>query len=194
MMQPMAKPRSETVRAILGVVKFCRFDPSAVKEFDPGVGAALRSFLAALYGFPLYAAVLLLDAWKMPHPPADLWIYGLVQTGAYVFHTLTFPLVVFGLMRLLGPVKGWPLFVSAQNWLALPQIAALLYFVLIGYSGILGPAGAVLLVLFQFYSLAVEAYIARVTLGQTALASFAIVLVDVVMGVAVDQLIVTRFQ
>jgi hypothetical protein len=194
MMAPEAKSGSETARAISGAVRFCGFDPAAVKQFDPRVGAALRSFLAALYGLPLYAAVLALDVWTMDKRPADLWAYALAQAAAYVFHTLAFPLAVFGLMRPLGPVKGWPLFVTVQNWFGLLQAGALLYFVVIAHSGILGLGGVALLVLFQLSSMAIEAYIAMVTLGETALAGCAIVLLDVVLGAVVDQWIVTQFQ
>ncbi|HLZ66025.1 MAG TPA: hypothetical protein VKQ29_07325 [Aliidongia sp.] len=184
---------SETVRSIGGALRFCKLDPTAVTAFDPGIGAAKRSFMAALYGAPFYAALLALDVWQAAQKPADLWIYALVQAIAYIVHTAGFPLAVLGLVRILGHVERWPLFVTAQNWFGLPQVVALLVAVVLDRSGILGPLGTLLLVIVQFYSLAVEAYVARLTLGVTALASLAVVLLDLVLGVAIDQFAATLF-
>ena len=178
---------SETVRSVAGALRLCKFDRTAVAAFDPGIGAAKRSFMAALYGAPFYAGVLALDVWHAADKPDDLWVYALVQALAYVIHTAGFPLAVLGLVRLLGPAGQWPLFVTVQNWFGLPQVAVLLACVVLDQSGILGPVGALLLVLFQLYSLGVEAFIACVTLGVSALAGFAVVLLDLVLGVGIDQ-------
>lgn len=184
---------SETIRALAGGLRFWKFDRTAAAAFDPSGAAAKRSFMAALYGLPFYAAVLALDVWQSTDAPADFGLYALVQLIAYVVHTAGFPLAVLGLARVLGHAQQWPLFVTAQNWFGLPQVVALLACVVLDRSGILGPLGALLLVIVQFYSLAVEAYIARVTLGVTALASFAVVLLDIVLGVGIDQLAVRLF-
>ena len=178
---------SETARSIAGALRFWRFDRAAVGVFDPSPAAALRSFMAALYGLPFYAAVLALDVWQSQHMPDDLWLYALVQFIAYVTHTAGFPLAVLGLTRFLGHGAQWPLFVTAQNWFGLPQVVVLLLCVVVDRSGILGPIGGFILVAVQFYSLAVEAFVSRVTLGVDAVAAFAIVLLDIVIGVGIDQ-------
>jgi len=179
---------SETLRALRGAARFCRFDPAAVAEFDPGVNATKRSFMAALYCVPFNVAIVALDLQHAKAPPDDLSLFALVQIIAYVIQVAGFPLVLFGLTRFLGVVE-WPLFVTAQNWFALPAIAALSICILLDYSGTLGgEAGAVLFLLVQGYAFAVEAFIARVTLGVTALASIAIVLLDYVIGIGVDRL------
>jgi len=180
---------SETLRALRGAARFCRFDPAAVAEFDPGVNATKRSFMAALYCVPFNVAIVALDLQHAKAPPDDLSLFALVQIIAYVIQVAGFPLVLFGLTRFLGVVERWPLFVTAQNWFALPAIAALSICILLDYSGTLGgEAGAVLFLLVQGYAFAVEAFIARVTLGVTALASIAIVLLDYVIGIGVDRL------
>jgi len=180
---------SETLRALKGAVRFCRFDPAAVAEFDPGLGAAKRSFMAALYCVPFNVAIVALDLQHAKAAPDDLALFALVQLSAYVIQVAGFPLALFGLTRFLGVVERWPLFVTAQNWFALPAIAALTLCILLDYSGTLGgEAGAVLFLLVQGYAFSVEAFIARVTLGVTALASIAIVLLDFVIGIGVDRL------
>jgi hypothetical protein len=189
---PLPAP-SETIRALSGALRFWKLDPTAVAAFDPTPAAAKRSFLAALYGLPIYAVVLALDVWHSADPPTDLWTYALVQAIAYVVHTAGFPLAVLGMARVLGHAQQWPLFVTAQNWFGLPQVAALMATVVLDQSGILGVLGAIILVMVQIYSLVVEGYIAKVTLGVTALASFAIVLLDIVLGVGIDQLAVRLF-
>jgi hypothetical protein len=194
MTEPEAMPvTSETVRSIAGALRFCKLDATAAAAFDPGTGAAKRSFMAALYGVPFYAGVLALDVWQGTDKPSDLWLYALVQAIAYVMHTAGFPLAVLGLARILGHAEQWPLFVTTQNWFGLPQVVALLGCVVLDRSGILGPVGALFLVMVQFYSLGIEAYITRVTLGVTALASFAVVLLDIVLGVGIDQVAATLF-
>jgi hypothetical protein len=187
---PDTRPiESETRRAISGAIRFCKFDPGAVADFDPGLGAATRSFMAALYCVPFTVAIIALDLFYTKQPPDDLGIYVLVQALAYVIHTAGFPLAMLGLARFLGLVERWPLFVTAQNWLSLPAVAALSLCVLLDYSGILGQqVGAVLFLLVQGYVFSVEAFIARVTLGVTVLASVAVVLLDFVIGIAVDRL------
>lgn len=184
---------SETIRSLAAALRFFRLDFAAVTAFDPGTDAAKRSFLAALYGVPLYAAMLALDIWQAPNKPADLWVYALVQAIAYVIHTAGFPLAVLGMARLLGHAQQWPLFVTAQNWLGLVQLMALLATVVLDQSGILGAVGTLLLVLVQLYALVVEVCVAKVTLGVTVAASCAVVLLDIVFGVGIDQLAVRLF-
>jgi hypothetical protein len=193
MTDPKTTPAaSETMRAIAGAVRFCRFDPAAVAEFDPGLGAAKRSFMAALYCVPFTVAIIALDVSYAKQQPDDLWLYALVQAIAYVIHAAGFPLAMLSLARFLGIAERWPLFVTAQNWLSLPAVAALSICVLLDYSGSFGQqAGALLFLLVQGYVFSVEAFIARVTLGVTALASIAIVLLDFVIGIAVDRIAVT---
>jgi hypothetical protein len=187
---PDLKPaESETRRAISGAIRFCKFDLGAVAEFDPGLGAAKRSFMAALYCVPFTVAIIALDLFYTKQPPDDLWTYALVQAIAYVIHTAGFPLAMLGLARFLGLVERWPLFVTAQNWLSLPAVATLSICVLLDYSGIIGQQlGAVLFLLVQGYVFSVEAFIARVTLGVTVLASIAVVLLDFVIGIGVDRI------
>lgn len=194
MKAPVAPPApSETIRSLAGALRFCKFDFAAVAAFDPGAGAAKRSFMAVLYGVPFYAAVLAIDIWQSADKPADFWVYALVQAIAYIVHAAGFPLAVLGLARLLGHVEQWPLFVTAQNWLGLIQMVALFATVILDHSGILGVVGTLLLVGVQLYSLVVEGYVAKVTLGVTVTASCAIVLLDIVFGVGIDQLAVRLF-
>jgi hypothetical protein len=185
---------SETIRALAGALRFCKLDFAAVAAFDPGPDAAKRSFWAAVYGVPFYAALLALNLWQSAaDKPADLGTYALVQAIAYVVHTAGFPLAVLGLARLLGHAGQWPLFVTAQNWLGLIQLVALLATIVLDQSGILGVVGTLLLIGVQLYSLVVEGYVAKVTLGVTVTASCAIVLLDIVFGVGIDQLAVRLF-
>lgn len=194
MTEPATKPvPSETTRSLAAAFRFWRMDRTAAAAFDPGSAAALRSFLAALYGVPFYAGVLALDLWHAPDRPADLWIYGLVQAIAYVIHTAGFPLAVLGIARVTGHIEQWPLFVTAQNWFGLTQVMALLATLVLDQSGILGTVGTLLMVGAQFYLLFIEGFIASVTLGVSPLACVAIVLLDVVFGVGIDQLAVRLF-
>ena len=191
---PDAAPvRSETIRSIAGALRFFKFDRTAVAAFDPSPAAALRSFMAAFYGLPLYAGVLALDLWQSAHMPGDLWLYGMVQPIAYVAHTAGFPLAVLVLARFLGHVGQWPLFVTAVNWLGLLQITAQLACTILDRSGILGQVGTALLVAVLVYSLFVEVFVARTTLGVSLLAAVAVVLLDIVIGVGIDQLTATLF-
>jgi len=194
MTEPATKPAaSETVRAVAASFRFWRMDRTAAAGFDPSPRAALRSFMAALYGVPFYAGVLALDLWHSADRPADLGTYALVQAIAYVIHTAGFPLAVLGMLRAIHHAEQWPLFVTAQNWFGLTQVAALLATLVLDQSHILGPVGAALLVGLQFYLLFIEGFIAAVTLGITPLACFAIVLLDVVFGVGIDQVAVSLF-
>jgi len=195
MTKPATPPvPSETIRALAGALRFCKFDFAAVASFDPGPDAAKRSFWAAAYGVPFYAAVLALDLWQSTaDKPTDLGIYALVQAIGYVVQTAGFPLAVLGLARLLGHARQWPLFVTAQNWTSFIQVVALFVAIVVDQSGILGVVGTLLLIGVQTYALVVEGYVAKVTLGVTATASCAIVLLDIVFGVGVDQLAARLF-
>ena len=184
---------SETIQSLAGALRFYKLDFAAVAAFDPSAAATKRSFWAALYGAPFYAAVLALDVWQSSDKPSDFGVYALVQVIAYVVHTVGFPLAVLGLARLLGHAGQWPLFVTVQNWTSLLQLLGLLVTVVLDQSGILGPVGALLLIGVQLYALVVEAYVAKVTLGVTITASCAIVLLDIVIGVGIDQLAVRLF-
>ena len=194
MTTPEAKPvRSETIRSIAGALRFCRFDRTAATAFDPSPATALRSFMAALYRLPFYVGVLALNLWQSAHLPDDLWLYGLIQLIAYVAHTAAFPLAVLALVRFLGHVAQWPLFVTAQNWFRLLQISAQLACLVLDRSGILGSVGTAVLVAVVLYSLFVEVFVSQMTLGVSLLASIAVVLLDIVIGVGIDQLTDTLF-
>ncbi|GGF08752.1 hypothetical protein GCM10011611_12780 [Aliidongia dinghuensis] len=186
---PDAAPvRSETVRSLAGALRFLKFDLRAIAAFDPSTGAAIRSFMAALYGVPIYAGLLALDLLQAEKQPADLGVYALVQLIAYIARTAAFPLAVLGLARILGHVEQWPLFVTAMNWFGLVQITVQLAATILDQSGILGATGSVLAQVVLLYLLTAEAFVAWAALSAPALAGFAVVLLDIVIGVGIDKI------
>jgi hypothetical protein len=99
--------------------------PEGAGYFTNDLGATRRSFITALFAFPIFLAFHYLD-----------WLAGtgpLEGTHALILDLLTYPiswagyaLIALPLLRMLGLERMWPRFITAWNWSNLAQYGLLL--------------------------------------------------------------------
>jgi hypothetical protein len=171
--------------ALMGILRFARFDRRAVGLFDPSLGAAKRSFWACFYTLPFFFALVWLENLDAKEPVED-WLLLLAVHGiGFIAQSAALPLVILPLAGFLERTARWPLYVTTANWLGLVQMAVLAIVALVDYPASRGDLGFVLTLFF----LLVEGFMAMVALECGALAAIVVVLADLFLGVSADNVV-----
>lgn len=149
-----------------------------------------RSFPAILLVAPLYLWAsrieLELPEQGVPAPaPSIGWdLFGLL------LQWFGWPLVVAGLARLAGLTQGFVRYVVAYNWSSVLVMAAFLPPLLLYGVGLMGaPVALTLSFAVLLLSLYYRWYIARTAFETQGAVAFALVLADLVLGIAVNRLV-----
>jgi len=181
-------PWTEVQLAVGGALRLACGDRSGLGFFDTTVAGFRRSFRAAAICYPLY---LLLLATHIA--PAKWDQYGVpsilaVETIKYVIAWVAFPLVVLPVADLLDRGGRAFAFLTVYNWSQIPQFLLFTIIGLDGASGLLPLSAAQSIELVAFLGvLLYEWFVARVALGATAAQAALIVIIDQVLGTALDQ-------
>ncbi|MBV9863268.1 MAG: hypothetical protein JO267_14105 [Alphaproteobacteria bacterium] len=175
--------------ALRGALRLARGDRRGLACFDPSLEGFWRSFRAAFIGYPFYMALLLMRVSDAEWDRSGLFRILAVETIAYVINWAAFPLIILPFCRWLDRERRFFGFMTVYNWCQLPEMAL---FVLIGFeaeSGLLPPGTTQAIQIVAAAAVLIyEWYIARVALETTATAATAIVLANLVLGVAISQI------
>lgn len=148
-----------------------------------------RSFSAILLVAPLYlwASRIELDLpGQAPQPPVPSLGSDL---AGLLLQWVGWPLIVAGVARLAG-LQGFVRYVVAYNWSSVLVMAALVPPLLLHLSGILGgPAALTLSLAVLLLSLYFRWYIARTAFDMGGAGALALVLADLLLGIAVNRLV-----
>ena len=174
--------------ALVGVMRLATVDRGGLSCFDRSVDGFWRSFRAAVIAYPLYLMLLMMRVTVAEWERSGGWHIVAVETIAYVVAWVAFPLAMLTVTRRIGRSHRFFDFMVPYNWSQLPQSAL---FVLVGLeteSGVIGaqPAQAIEIVA-AIAVLVYEWFIARVALETTVSAAAVTVLVDLVLGVVINQ-------
>jgi hypothetical protein len=114
--------------ALATALRVARFDKDAVAAFDHSFEGFFRSFYVILLGVPFYAFIIYAERRlavaaraEMPSmamarlPPPTISFYAL-EMLSYVASWLILPIVMIGIVRLLGTTSRYVPFVVAYNW------------------------------------------------------------------------------
>jgi hypothetical protein len=165
--------------ALRGTWALFRNETDAARWFDLSADGFWRSFAAIPLALPFAATMLLFDT-GTGEPSALTLAVGL---GAYVTSWLLFVLALVPLLRLIGLLPRYAVFVVYYNWGQVPIAAAPVPVVLLGATGLL-PDGAVSSLLAGVFliSLLYLARLARQGLGAGAAHAIAVVLFETVLS------------
>lgn len=176
----------EITRGLYGAWRLARLDPGGLAWFDDTVDGFWRSFFAAVLTAPGFA--LLVGLRLAPHQlaagPARLV---LIESIAYVIGWVAFPLVMFYVAKLIDRDARYIRFIVAANWAAVLQMA--LFVIVTGLAhGFLAEGGvAILGAVATGAILFYQWFIARTALAVSGLVAAGIVLMDLVIGVFVNN-------
>jgi hypothetical protein len=137
----MAALPGETAKALYGTYRFARFDPDAMDYFRNTNGAFWRSFKAALYIAPFYAALLLMR-YSMGEVSSPMGRFIVVEALAYIIAWLAFPVIVEPLTKSMGRGDRFVRYIIAYNWAAVLQNLLYMPLAMLSVSGALPPGGA----------------------------------------------------
>jgi len=170
----------DLVRALKGLSRLLRFDPSYRDYFDTTVQGTWRSFFAMMLVAPTVAMTLPDDPSKI-YPNATQFELLAVPVLLYVIGWFAIPLVVLELGRWFKRDEVMPSYITVYNWfqlINLPLVAAM--WLAIGSEAIHGLLGLLSLAVYLTYLfyiarsfLRVEIYVAAIFVA----ADFAISLV-----------------
>ncbi len=150
--------------------------------------AARRSFWAIAVALPGFLALHLMD-WAVegrPHAAGRLLAHDL---AGYVIGWLGFAVMSHRLMRDFGREALWPRFIAAFNWCSVVQYLLL---VVAGLPPLLGLAdwiGETAWLVATFWALWLEYFATRLTLQLTRMQAWAMVALDLALGLMVSEII-----
>ncbi|MHA1568416.1 MAG: hypothetical protein ACTSXZ_03015 [Alphaproteobacteria bacterium] len=178
---------NEITRALYGAWRLARLDPGGLAWFNDSVDGFWRSFFAAAIAAPGFALFVALRLAPLPVTAGPVRLV-LIEVIAYVIGWVAFPLLMFYVARLIDRESRYIRFIVAANWAAVLQMA--LFVIVTGLArGFLPDAataiiGAVVTGAILFY----QWFIARTALSVPGVAAAGIVLMDLVVGVFVNNI------
>lgn len=172
-----------------GLKALVHFDPQGFLFFEASRRGFWRSFLAALLCLPiwclsLYQPAAALDDTKLAH-------YLLAQMIAYVIAWLAYPLLVVRVADIFGVWQYYYRYMVAYNWFrAVLQLIWLPLLVFDLLPGSLTPGMTMSFWLMaQIAEMAYDWFLARHGLKLETGTAVALVLIDVLLGLVIDQII-----
>jgi hypothetical protein len=180
---------TEVQLAVGGALRLARGDQSGLGFFDTSIDGFWRSFRAGLICYPLY---LLLLSFRID--PSIWAASGLVpilaaETIAYVISWVAFPLLILPLAHWLDRDNRFIPFMVVYNWSQIPQAVLFVLIGLDGATGLLPPSVVQLSGLLAVIAVLVyQWFIARVALAVTGAQACLVVILDLILGTALDRI------
>ncbi|MCB8880267.1 hypothetical protein ACELLULO517_08490 [Acidisoma cellulosilytica] len=166
--------------------------PEGARSFTNDLSATRRSFITALFAFPIFVLFHYMD-----------WLAGtgpLESTHALILDLLSYPiswagyaLIAVPLLRMLGLEAMWPRFIAAWNWSNLAQYVLLMLTsvpLLLHAPSILSETAALV---GYGWALWLEWWTARLVLGLSPSGAALLVLVDVAFSAIVSLITLYPF-
>lgn len=176
----------EVVFALYGAWRLLLFDSSGMTWFELSIRGFWRSFFAAVLVAPFYAVWTIGELERASEPFDPGWV-AVAEIVIYALDWAAFPVVAIFLTKALRLTGGYVPLIVASNWANVPQV--LLYMVVLAITGFipfLAPAAEIMVFVVTLYVLAYQWFIARTALQTTGLVAAAVVVVQLVLGIAVQ--------
>jgi len=192
--------------ALATALRVARFDKGAMAEFDQSFEGFFRSFVGILLCAPLYFLVLIAErrlsvdlATRNPDlsaaglPPPDAAYYA-VEAGTYLIEWLAFPLVMVGVVRLIGAGARYVPYIVAYNWSGCLVLTATTVPYILYLTGLISLTGVILLYYpVAIFTLVYRWRIARDGLQTSPTTATGIVILDFLLSLLV-ALLAARLQ
>lgn len=177
--------------ALYGAWRLANFDRSGFDRFEITADGFWHSFLAALIGVPLFALHALMERaaaetmLKAAGETPDFTNFYPLVAADYILLWPAFALLMIPFVRIAGVPQNYAALIISWNWARVVAMAIRLpVMAMVAYGALGTTALAVALLLTYGLILAYQWYVAKVALGTSGLAAGAVVLADVVLGVA----------
>ncbi|HWK44838.1 MAG TPA: hypothetical protein VNT30_08950 [Stellaceae bacterium] len=178
---------TEIGHALYGSYRLARADRRGLAYLDRSLAGCRRSFIAAVLTLPAFYLLLFLHIGDAELERSGWQQILLVETIGDAISWTAFPLAVLPMLRWLGIADRWPGFITAYNWASVLQMGIQL--VTNSIAGLIGDPsiGALIVMLGIIVALVYEWYVCKVALDITSLPATAIVLFDLVLGLAINS-------
>ena len=174
--------------ALVGALRLAKGDRGGLSCFDRSLDGFWRSFRAAVIAYPFYLMLLMMRVTIAEWERSGGFYIIVVETIAYVIAWVAFPLAMLAVTRWINRSHRFFDFMVPYNWSQLPQSAL---FVLVGLQAesdaISAQPAQVIEIAAAIAVLVYEWFIARVALETSVSAAAVTVLVDLVLGVVINQ-------
>ncbi len=177
----------EAASSLYGAYRLARLDPGGLAYFDTSVGGFWRSFSAAVFVAPLYAALLAIryDAGLVDAPPGR---YAALEFLFYVISWVLYPVLMATVTNFLDRRDRFIGYIVAYNWAAVWQNLVYLPLAMLTVSGVLSPQfGSLLGLVILGLILAYLWVIARAALDVPAFTAGGLVAFDLLLSIVVSQ-------
>jgi hypothetical protein len=166
----------DLVRALKGLSRLLRFDPSYRNYFDTTVQGTWRSFFAMMLVAPTVALTLPDNLGKV-YPNATQFEFFAVQVLVYVIGWVGNPVVAFEIGRWLKRTDAMPSYITVYNWFQLINLPFALLDWSLSAAGMEGLGALLFLIYLAIYSIYLF-YLARSFLKTEAYGAAAFVAAD----------------
>tara|TARA_Y100001934_G_scaffold179176_1_gene211962 strand:- start:627 stop:1217 length:591 start_codon:yes stop_codon:yes gene_type:complete len=176
----------ELKHTILGIFFLVRFNPQGLDYFENNLTAFWRSYWAAIFSFPLYIGIIILQTPNFiplvgPLDTAIIYITG------YLLGWFSMPFVMFYVCRGINREENFYQYFIIYNWATLFQITFMAAITIctklnIFHSDIAGFSIFLAISMILIY----QAYIAHLALEISRLVALAIVILDLTIGLLIE--------
>jgi len=173
----------ELVFALVGAGRLATLDARGLSYFDRDLGAARRSFFAAVLVLPLY---LFLVAFQEEDVLAQvsLWRFVVVEALAYVIGWTAYVALMADLVPVFHRQDKYFGFVCVYNWTKVLQTAVYALVVVVVFSGLFSPdVNAILFLAATTAVIVYQWFVTRITLEIGPVLAVALVFLDLAIAV-----------
>lgn len=167
--------------------------PAGARVFTNDIGATRRSFVTAVFAFPIFLAFHFLD-WMSGGGPMEAPHAMLLDLLTFPISWAGFALIAIPLLRMLGVGMLWPRYISAWNWSNLAQYLLLFVTslpVVLHAPAIVSETSALV---GYGWALWLEWFVTRLVLNLSPTAAALLVAVDVGFSAAISLLTLLPLQ
>jgi hypothetical protein len=183
-------PGSYVRHALATAIRIARADRQAIAEFDHSFEGFYRSFYGIVLCAPIYALMVLGErriameepAATDPDRPLSLGLFAL-EAMNYLVGWLAFPLVMIGIVRLIGATPRYVPFIVAYNWTSCIVYAVTVVPYALYLAGALTPTALVAMLFpISLLTLVYRWIVAREALQIPNMTAVGITILDALLG------------
>ncbi|HEX6978637.1 MAG TPA: hypothetical protein VF342_05010 [Alphaproteobacteria bacterium] len=173
--------------SLFGAWRLAHLDRSGMQYFDISIAGFWRSFWAAVVVLPAYLILVILRVAERPIAAGPARIAAIELIG-YVIGWTAFPLASWYVVSALGRAERYLGYIVAYNWANVLQVCLYVPVAVVGGSGLLPDAIAMLLGVAAIAAvLYYQYFIARTALDLDAVPAIGLVLMDMILGVLISS-------
>jgi len=181
----------EVVAALFGVWRLAQFEEDGWQAFDTSMDGVRKSFFAAVLVAPAQAMMIMLSLGTSEiAPTAGAPRMVAVFAISYVIGWAVFPLIMYGVCRVIDKGELWGKYIVGYNWMSVLQVGIFLPIALLSVA--IGPGGlATVLSVASLLAVATYAwFVVRTGLNIPAGGAAAVVFLDIMISIVLNS--VTR--